>query len=219
MCSSPSSLFVIIIIQLFWNTKITESTLISQEFTLDNVLNEANYYDFFPLLKMVYLVKDIIICRIFTHIPQKLRHSKQSKLFCVLFRLDRVDESFFKMTAPLPLRRDAKVMQTKPGFDFLWRFPMEVCTGGHPCRFQRLLLRGLGSGTDHKLSTKTVGDKYCCGESVYLQGWAVPIKPATHPIIEGCREKRVSFAFEDAVLVSVGIDRNGSRADRITCIR
>lgn len=68
---------------------------------------------------MFYLVKDIIIRRIFAHIPQKLKHSKQSKLFFVLFRLDWVDESFFKMTAPLPLRRDAKVMQTNPGFDFL----------------------------------------------------------------------------------------------------
>lgn len=75
-----------------------------------------------------------------------------------------VDKSFFKMTAPLPLRRDAKVMQTNPGFDMLWRFPMEDCTGGHPCRFQKLLLRGLGSGTEHKLSTKTAGDKHGCGE-------------------------------------------------------
>lgn len=134
----------------------------------------------FPLLKMSYLVKDIIICRIFAHIPKKLRHSKQSKLFFVLFRLDRADESFFKMTAPLPLRRDAKVMQTNPGFDFLWRFPMEDCTGGHPCRFQKLLLWGLGSGTEHKLSTKTVRDKYGRGARCLSAMLSSTSKPCTH---------------------------------------
>lgn len=129
-----------------------------QNSLMENLFWEANYSYLFPLLKMFYLVRDMIICRIFAHIPQKLRHSKQSKLFRVLFRLNWPDESFFKMTAPLPLRRDAKVMQTNPGFDFLWRFPVEDYTGGHPCRFQKLLLWGLGSGTERKLSLKTVGE-------------------------------------------------------------
>lgn len=138
---------------------------------------------------MFYLVKDIIICRIFAHIPQNARHSKLSKLFCVLFRLDRVDESFFKMTAPLPLRRDAKVMQTNPGFDFFWRFPIEICTSGHPCRFQKLLLWGLGSGTEHKLSTKSVGDKYGCGVFCLSAVQRSVSKPSAHPVTKDAERK------------------------------
>lgn len=171
-----------------------------QNSLMENVSCEANYSYLFPLLKMFYLVRDMIICRIFAHIPQKFRHSKQSKLFRVLFRLNWPDESFFKMTAPLPLRRDAKVMQTNPGFDFLWRFPVEDYTGGHPRRFQKLLLRGLGSGTERKLSLKTVGDKCSHGaRCACVQCWAVPVKPA-HATSLKCAERKARLRLWGCVL-------------------